>query len=143
MNLLPLPGISKDSEESIISSLKKLHPPEDFDTTGMGHPGTPISHPRPGTFDFVDWAWLNKQLKQSRSGTAVNLFGWDMKEMFAGVQEDKDLLDLIARVFFRPIAEGHLPTRYRALLAGGLLVALSKFPSQAYGPYVWEVHGGV
>ena len=76
----------------------------------------------------MDGAWLNKQLKRSRKGTAVDLFRWDMKEMWAGVQEDQQLLDQAARVFFRPIAEGYLPVRYRDLLAGGRLVALSKFP---------------
>jgi hypothetical protein len=94
----------------------------------MKHPGDPRCHLRAGTFDFVDGAWLNKQLKRSRKGTAVDLFGWDMKEMWAGVQEDQQLLDQAARVFFRPIAEGYLPVRYRDLLAGGRLVALSKFP---------------
>ena len=56
--------------------------------------------------------------------------------MFAGVQKDKDLMDRIASVFFRPIAEGYLPTRYRALLAGGRLVALSKFPKTGILPIV-------
>jgi len=73
----------------------------------MKHPGDLRRHPRAGTFDFVDGAWLNKQLKRSRKGTAVDLFGWDMKEMWAGVQEDQQLLDQAARVFFRPIAEGY------------------------------------
>jgi hypothetical protein len=85
-------------------------------------------------FDFVDGTWLNKQLKRSRKGTAVDLFGWDMKEMWVGVQEDQELLDQAARVFFRPIAEGYLPVRYRDLLAGGRLVALSKFPKPGVRP---------
>ena len=136
MNLLRSPGISRGSEASITSNLADLHPPEDFNTSGMGHPGNPSSHPRPETFDFVDGAWLNKQLKRSRKATAVDLFGWDMKEMFAGAQKDTDFMDRIARVFFRPIAEGYLPSRYRALLAGGRLVALSKFPKTGIRPIV-------
>ena len=134
MNLMRSPGISKDSEEAITANLHSLHPREDFDTSGMKHPGDPRRHPRAGTFDFVDGAWLNKQLKRSRKGTAVDLFGWDMKEMWAGVQEDQQLLDQAARVFFRPIAEGYLPVRYRDLLAGGRLVALSKFPKPGVRP---------
>ena len=100
MNLMRSPGISKDSEEAITANLHSLHPREDFDTSGMKHPGDPRRHPRAGSFDFVDGAWLNKQLKRSRKGTAVDLFGWDMKEMWAGVQEDQELLDQAARVFF-------------------------------------------
>ena len=56
--------------------------------------------------------------------------------MFAGAQKDTDFMDRIARVFFRPIAEGYLPSRYRALLAGGRLVALSKFPKTGIRPIV-------
>jgi hypothetical protein len=74
MNLMRSPGISKDSEEAITANLHSLHPREDFDTSGMKHPGDPRRHPRAGTFDFVDGAWLNKQLKCSRKGTAVDLF---------------------------------------------------------------------
>ena len=66
--------------------------------------------------------------------TVVDLFGWDMKEMWGGVQEDQQLLDQVASVFFRPIAEGYLPKRYRELLAGGRLVALSKFPKPGIRP---------
>ena len=61
----------------------------------------------------MNGAYLNKQLKRSKKGTAVDLFGLDMKEMWGGVQEDQYLLDQVASVFFRPIAEGYLPIRYR------------------------------
>ena len=57
-----------------------------------------------------------------------------MKEMWGGVQEDQQLLDQVASVFFRPIAEGYLPIRYRELLAGGRLAALSKFPNPGIRP---------
>ena len=89
MNLLRSPGISKDSEESIMAHLQALHPREEFNSSGIKHPGDPRRHQRAGTFDFVNGAWLNKQLKCSKKGTAVDLFGWDMKEVWGGVQEDQ------------------------------------------------------
>jgi hypothetical protein len=82
----------------------------------------------------VNGAWLNKQLKHSKKGTAVDLFGWDMKEMWGGVQEFQKLLDQVASVFFRQIAEGYLPIWYREMLAGGGLVALFKFPKPGIRP---------
>ena len=57
-----------------------------------------------------------------------------MKEMWGGVQEDQQLLDQVASIFFRPIAEGYLPIWYRELLAGGRLVALSTFPKPGIRP---------
>ena len=39
MNLMRSPGISKDSEEAITANLHSLHPREDFNTSGMKHPG--------------------------------------------------------------------------------------------------------
>jgi hypothetical protein len=90
--------------------------------------------PGPGTFDFITGEWLRKTLGKAKAGTAVDQWGWDCREMWAPLRKDDDLLDAIARHWIRPVAAGYLPHKYRADLAGGRLVALSKLPKPGIRP---------
>ena len=81
-------------------------------------------------FDFINGAWFAKQIRQSKVGTAVDQWGWDSKEMWLPFLKDEELMDNLATFWARPLAMGYLPPQYRADLAGGRLIALSKHPKE-------------
>ena len=72
-------------------------------------------------------------LFRSRGG-AVDLFGWDTREMWEGFLNDIEFLHTLAKVYFRPIAEGFTPVNHRRLFCGGRLIALSKAPKPGIRP---------
>ena len=74
------------------------------------------------------------QIRQSKVGTAVDQWGWDSKEMWLPFLKDEELMDNLATFWARPLAMGYLPPQYRADLAGGRLIALSKHPKECIRP---------
>ena len=85
-------------------------------------------------FAFIDGAWVRQQISRSKRGTAVDQWGWDSREMWEPLLHNDALMEEIARAWIRPVAAGRLPAAYRAHLAGGRLVALSKFPKPGVRP---------
>ena len=93
---------------------------------------------------FVEFgSWLRLQIERSKSGTAVDQWGWDSKEMWAPFKYDVELMDALAIHWARPLAYGYLPPRYRSHLAGGRLIALSKVPNPALDPFALVTHSDV
>ena len=88
--------------------------------------GSPIT---PSSFVFINWRWLTRLIRKSSAGTAVDQWGWDSKEMWQPFTYDTDLMNLIAECWVRPMAAGYMPHAYKAHLAGGRLIALSKYPN--------------
>jgi hypothetical protein len=132
MNLLRSPGLATEPGATIHEALRELHPQEDLI---MDDFATPREVPIPRTtFDFIDGSWLRLQIERSKSGTAVDQWGWDSKEMWAPFKYDVELMDALAIHWARPLAYGYLPPRYRSHLAGGRLIALSKSPKPGIRP---------
>ena len=134
MNLLRSPGLATDAPDEIHSQLQALHPAED--SSALFHdspPGRPVSA---ATFNFISGPWLATQIKKSASGTAVDQWGWDSREMWLPFLQDEVLMEDLARCWpgFRPVAAGYLPAAYRQHLAGGRLIALSKHPKPGVRP---------
>ena len=99
--------------------------------TTLLQPGSPITLT---SFNFIDGRWLTLLIRKSSAGTAVDQWGWDSKEMWQPFTHDKDLMNLIAECWVRPMAAGYLPHHYREHLAGGRLIALSKYPKPGVRP---------
>ena len=131
MRIIDSPGLATANAETVTQDLRDLHPKE-VTTERVAEP--PVGKLKAKDFLFVDGAWVDRQLGKSKGGTAVDLWGSDGKEMWAGIRKDCDLMDRIAEVIFRPMAAGYLPPKYRELLAGGRLVALSKAPKTGIRP---------
>ena len=132
MHTLRSAGTSKDDMADIRQALHALHPSERETSDGRQHPGTvPIQR---ASLDFINGAWVRAQLRKSKKGTAVDQWGWDMREMWEDFSKDDQLLEDIAQHWLRPVAAGYLPEKYRAHLAGGRLVALSKAPKPGIRP---------
>ena len=132
MHLLRSPGLATGDPDEILDRLQALHPSETINMDHLPPPGE--TQPGKGTFDFITGEWLLRFLNKARAGTAVDQWGWDSREMWTPFRKDNDLLDAIARLWIRPVAAGYLPPPYRADLAGGRLVALSKFPKPGIRP---------
>jgi hypothetical protein len=94
-------------------------------------PGSPITLI---SFDFIDGLWQTRLICKSLAGTAVDQWGWDFKEMWELFTHDKDLMNLIAECWVRPMAASYLPHQYREDIAGWLLIALSKYPKPGVCP---------
>ena len=132
MNLLRSPGLATQSHEEVTAALASLHPSEPvIDMTTLSQPGSPITLT---SFNFIDGRWLTRLIRKSSAGTAVDQWGWDSKEMWQPFTHDKDLMNLIAECWVRPMAAGYLPHQYREHLAGGRLIALSKYPKPGVRP---------
>jgi len=97
----------------------------------LPQPGTPLTST---SFDFINGGWLTRLIRKSSAGTAVDQWGWDSKEMWQPFTYDKDLMNLIAECWVRPIAAGYMPHEYCEHLAGGRLIALSKHPKPGVRP---------
>ena len=67
--------------------------------------------------------WFSRQRRSSPKGTAVDQWGWDSREMWELLTY---LMKQMADIWVKPLAAGYLPPRYRQVLAGGRLLALSK-----------------
>ena len=132
MHILRAPGLATGDHQTIVDSLHSLHPPEEQCLDQSSPPG--LIAPGKETFNFITGEWLGKILGKAKAGTAVDQWGWDCREMWAPLRKDDDLLHDIARYWIRPVAAGYLPLKYRADLAGGRLVALSKFPKPGIRP---------
>ena len=132
MHTLRSEGTSKDDVDDIRQALRNLHPSEPLSAKERPHPGS-ISIRR-DTLEFINGGWLRAQLRKSKKGTAVDQWGWDMREMWDDLSRDDQLLEDIAQYWFRPVAAGYLPEKYREHLAGGRLVALSKAPKPGIRP---------
>ena len=114
----------------ITNALLLLHPADEWDVPGEHEGG------QQGNFEFITGAWMRKQILASAKGVAVDLFGWDMKEIWLPLVKDGDLMDAIAETIFRPIARGFLPEEYRAIMVGGRQVPLSKYLKEGVRPVV-------
>ena len=134
MNLLRSPGLSKDEPSAILQQLTKLHPQEQqwWSEDDIQHPGERSTSK--STLDFINAAWVKKQIRKSSAGTAVDQWGWDSKEMWTVLCEDEETAEDLAQHWFKPTAAGYLPNKYRTHLAGGRLVALSKAPKPGIRP---------
>ena len=99
--------------------------------------------PPPDRFAFVTGAWVTKQILASARSVAVDMFGWDMKEVWLPLVSDDALMDDVATVIFRPMAEGYLPEAYLSLMAGGQQVPLSKKPKAGVRPSSLGMLGAV
>jgi hypothetical protein len=121
--------LASGTPEETHALLEALHPPEEAQDefeTAEPWPGTP---PVKSSFDFITGDWLARTLSKSTTGTAVDQWGWDSREMWEPFRADKDLMDSLATHLFRPMAAGYLPPLYREHLTGGREVALSKQPT--------------
>ena len=134
MNLMRSPGLATDGHQSVQAQLQALHrhPPEE--TNGLFHDSPPGRAVSATTFDFINGPWLAAQIRKSSSGTAVDQWGWDSREMWLPFLQDDCLMEDLARFWFRPVAAGYLPAAYRQHLAGGRLIALSKHPKPGVRP---------
>mgnify|MGYP003338948123 FL=1 len=124
-------GVASGTAEEVVSDLSSLHPHE---TPPSGIFNGPAGQPKQRSFDFIDGYWLQKQIRASSRGGAVDLFGWDTREMWEGFLNDIEFLHTLAKVYFRPIAEGFTPVNHRRLFCGGRLIALSKAPKPGIRP---------
>ena len=134
MNHLRSTGLATGTPAETHAQLEALHPPEDAQADfAETHPwpGTP---PTKTSFHFITGDWLSRTLSKSSTGTAVDQWGWDSREMWEPFRADKDLMDSLAAHLFRPMAAGYLPPTYREHLAGGREVALSKYPKPGVRP---------
>ena len=122
MALLRSPGLATDPPAVLHGALQTLHPHEDL--SQLDAEASPSQTPS-STFDFIDGEWFRHQIERSKSGTAVDQWGWDSKEMWNPLKNDTELMDAMAYTWARPIAQGYLPPKYHDHLAGGRLIALS------------------
>ena len=132
MHTLNSVGLASETPEQVVEMLQALHPLEEPFVREQSCPGS--LKPTNLTFTFINGKWFEKQLRKCKAGTAVDQWGWDTKEMWKGVRADKALLDRVAVILLRPVAAGYLPPAYRDDLAGGRLVAISKFPKPGIRP---------
>ena len=56
-------------------------------------------------YDVVTGPWLVRQIRASKRGGAVDQFSWDTRELWGPLIEDADLMQDVAKAFFRPLAE--------------------------------------
>ena len=132
MNLLRSPGLATQSPEEVAAALTALHPPEPvIDMSTMQQPGAPLTT---DSYSFINGPWLARLIRKSSAGAAVDQWGWDSREMWQPFTYDKDLINLIAECWVRPMAAGYLPQAYKEHLAGGRLIALSKYPKPGVRP---------
>ena len=82
--------------------------------------------------DFINGQWVCKLVAGSARDVAVDIFGWDVKEMWPPAVGDETLMDNVAEVICCPMTVGFLPEKHRETMAGGRQVPLSKFP-KAWG----------
>ena len=130
MTTLRSPGLSTDPPSEIYEKLKQLHPPQTPHLT-VPDPAFAIDQE---CFDKIDGEWIRGQFKKTKSGTALDQWGWDSKEMWQDILKDEQLATDIARHWILPVAMGYLPSKYKEHLIGGRLVALSKFPKPGVRP---------
>ena len=123
-------GLSTDDPEAVRAALQALHP-----AAPAPHLDAPaFSPPTVQAFSAINGDWVRKQIRRSKRGTAVDQWGWDSREMWDPFIRNDTLMDEIARAWIKPVAAGYLPAAYRDHLAGGRLVALSKFPKPGVRP---------
>ena len=104
MHILRPPGYFTAPLEEILRQLENLHPNDEVDFEQVAQEDMP--KPDKGAFDFIDGPWLDKQIQKSRAGAVLDQWGWDIKEMWAPLRRDPDLLHDIAIHWIKPLAVG-------------------------------------
>ena len=109
-----------------MEDLQALYPP-----APPSQPQDAAFRPSPDDYDFVDGAWFMHLVRDTARGKSPDQWGWTA-EMLRCL--DQDLANAMAQQIVKPFVLGQLPEPYRAALAGGRLVPISKKPKPGVRP---------
>ena len=134
MNLLRSLGLERQSLKEIVETLQAQRPQEDPLDLDQKPPQDEEGTFNASTFAFIKGKWFSRQISSSAKGTAVDQWSWDSQEMREPFTHDHDLMTQVANAWVKQLAAGYLQSSYRQVLAGGRLIALSKYPKPGVHP---------